>query len=143
MGGGGSVEDDWQLVAATDESIADRVGAGVAAAWAVGAPAAPAAPTVAVARAAKKGQGGRAEQKRAEQKRLPDPEVVQQVRAYMKEHELSQRTFSESCQISQTVICHWLAAKYKGDNAKVRNARSWAHAGERAHRLTTDCAGVG
>ena len=96
--------------------------AGVAAAWAVGAPAAPAAPaapTVAVARAAK-GQGGRAEQKRAEQKRLPDPEVVQQVRAYMKEHELSQRTFSESCQISQTVICHWLAAKYKGDNAKVR-----------------------
>ena len=122
--------------------------AGVAEAWAVGASAAPAAPTVAVARAAKKGQGGRveqkrAEQKRAEQKRLPDPEVVQQVRAYMKEHELSQRTFSESCQISQTVICHWLAAKYKGDNAKVRNARSWSHAGERAHRLTTDCAGVG
>ena len=117
--------------------------AGVAEAWAVGAPAAPAAPTVAVARAAKKGQGGRAEQKRAEQKRLPDPEVVQQVRAYMKEHELSQRTFSESCQISQTVICHWLAAKYKGDNGKVRDARSWSHAGERAHRLTTDCAGVG
>ena len=52
-----------------------------------------------------------------------DAELVQGVRAFMKQNKLSQVTVGQEARISQAVISQWLSLKYHGHNDKVRAAR--------------------
>jgi hypothetical protein len=57
---------------------------------------------------------------RGEAKSPTDPELVKQVRAYMKANKVSQVVAGQEARVSQAVISQWLSMKYHGHNDKVR-----------------------
>lgn len=56
---------------------------------------------------------------RGEAKSPTDPELVKEVRAYMKANKVSQVVAGQEARVSQAVISQWLSMKYHGHNDKV------------------------
>jgi hypothetical protein len=61
---------------------------------------------------------------RGEAKSPTDPELVKEVRTYMKANKVSQVVAGQEARVSQAVISQWLSMKYHGHNDKVRSSRS-------------------
>jgi hypothetical protein len=64
---------------------------------------------------------------RGEAKSPTDPELVKEVRAYMKANKVSQVVAGQEARVSQAVISQWLSMKYHGHNDKVRPHLCTAH----------------
>lgn len=56
---------------------------------------------------------------RGEAKSPTDPELVKEVRAFMKTYKVSQVVAGQEARVSQAVISQWLSMKYHGHNDKV------------------------
>ena len=71
----------------------------------------------------KKDKPSRSKSDAAMRKLQSDPQLVSDVRAYMKANKLSQVTVGQEARISQAVISQWLSLKYMyhGHNDKVRS----------------------